>query len=212
MEFLKFLNHKFNSRSTRWHPLLAVYYLSYDCNFRCPYCCDGSQIPYYKLPRIKVHPESAISILKRIRAHSSYVVITGGEPLLSDNFAEIMEKVPALNFKKVILTTNGFPLENYLQQIAASVHELVISLDTLDCQKADRWYGIGTGALDRILTNIDLTASYRSRKFRVVISSVVTPENIPDLYEVFRYSQLHGFLFAAAPQLMGVKAHPAAGQ
>ncbi len=120
-----------------------------------------------------------------------------------------MEKVPALNFKKVILTTNGFQLQNYLQQIAASVHELVISLDTLDCQKADCWYGIGTGALDRILTNIDLTAEYhRSRKFRVVISSVVTPENIPDLYEVFRYSQLHGFLFAAAPQLMGVKAHP----
>jgi hypothetical protein len=26
-----------------WRPLLAVYYLTYSCDFRCPYCSDGAE-------------------------------------------------------------------------------------------------------------------------------------------------------------------------
>jgi hypothetical protein len=38
---------------------------------------------------------------------------------------------------------------------------------------------------------------------------VVTPKNIADLYEVYRFAQARGFRLAACPQLVGVKAHAA---
>jgi MoaA/NifB/PqqE/SkfB family radical SAM enzyme len=60
-----------------------------------------------------------------------------------------------------------------------------------------------------VKANIERAARHSGRKYEIIISSVVTPENIPDLYEVYRFCQERGFRLAACPQLVGVKAHPA---
>jgi MoaA/NifB/PqqE/SkfB family radical SAM enzyme len=59
------------------------------------------------------------------------------------------------------------------------------------------------------MANLELASSHPKRKFEIIISSVVTPQNIPDLYEVYRFARERGFRFAACPQLVGVKAHSA---
>jgi MoaA/NifB/PqqE/SkfB family radical SAM enzyme len=43
------LSHLVHPASLKWRPILGVYYLTYACEFRCPYCCDGSGTPYYRL-------------------------------------------------------------------------------------------------------------------------------------------------------------------
>ncbi|MCP4113325.1 MAG: hypothetical protein GY749_48640 [Desulfobacteraceae bacterium] len=77
MSVCKYLYHKCINSSQRWYPMLSVYYLTYACNFRCPYCSDGTGKPYYKLSSPVLPGTSVISLLKIIRRHCDYIVITG---------------------------------------------------------------------------------------------------------------------------------------
>lgn len=203
----KYLFHKLVDSHDKWYPFISVYYLTYRCRFRCPYCSDGLQRPYYSLPDEDPDPLTALSILKEIRKHCEYVVITGGEPLEYSYLDEILNGIEVLGFKGVVLTTNGYDVEKHLPSLAGSVDTLVFSLDTLDHQKADRWYDVGSGALEKILSNIETAACFAPRKYQITISCVVTPENLDDVYKVYEYTERNGFTLAASPQLVGVKAH-----
>jgi MoaA/NifB/PqqE/SkfB family radical SAM enzyme len=59
------------------------------------------------------------------------------------------------------------------------------------------------------MANIERAAHYPGRKYEIIISSVVTPENISDLYQVYRFCKERGFRLAACPHLVGVKANQA---
>lgn len=202
---LKYLHHKFMNTPNRWYPFLAVYYLTYRCNFRCPYCSNGFEKPYYHLSNEILPQDTVMKVLASIRKNCDYIVITGGEPLKHPEFAEVIGHTKKLRFKDVALNTNGHEVHQYLPEIAESVQTLIFSLDTLNEEKADTWFGKGKGTLGRIVSNIMQASEYPQRKYRIVISSVVTPRNIPDLYEVYDFAQKNGFTFAACPELKGVK-------
>lgn len=202
-ESFKYLHHLWFDNPKKWYPLTAFYYLTYACDFRCPYCSDGSGTPYHELSQEILPGRTVIKLLKVIRQQSDSLFITGGEPLNHPDFSYVIEHIGALKFKKVILTTNGYRVDSYLDIIAKSVQILSFSLDTLNHDKADTYFGVGKGTLAKILTNIELATHYKG--YRISISSVVTPNNIEDLYDVYHYTQEHGFLFAATPQLVGVK-------
>lgn len=204
-DFYKYLYYKFTAGRTKWYPLLAVYYLTYRCRFRCPYCSDGSGKPYYQIDSADPTPSEAFDYLSKIREYCHYVVITGGEPLDHPGFGHVMQRLPQLKFKQVILTTNGYNADLYLPLISQTVDTLVFSLDTLDYHKADSWHGIGPGSLEKILANIQRAHDYPGKKYNIAISSVITPQNIEDLYNVYEYTQKRQYEFAAAPQLIGVK-------
>ena len=193
----------------QWRPLLSVYYLTNACGFRCPYCSDGAGQPYYRLPRQTVPGSRVIELFRIIRRHCDYLVITGGEPTEHPDFPAVINETAGIGFRGVILTTNGFRLGQHLGAVARSVSHLVVSLQTLDPAKGDASYGFGAGVHRQILDNLDRAARWPGRKFELILSSVVTPENIADLHEVYRYAQARGFRLAACPQLVGVKAHPA---
>ena len=203
----RYLNHWTGPDPRRWAPMLAVYYLTYRCSFRCPYCSDGQGIPYYRLAPDELPGEQAAAVLAAIRKNCSYLVLTGGEPTLYEALPLVLEQAAKLRFRELIFTTNGYEITPVLPQIASAVTSLVFSLDTLDETKADAWHGYGVGSLRRILANIAEASALPGRRFQIVISSVVTPGNIEDLYSVYDYARQRGFLFAACPQLVGVKAH-----
>ncbi|MCP4214264.1 MAG: radical SAM protein [bacterium] len=206
-DYLKYLYYKLTPGRKRWYPFLSVYYLTYRCRFRCPYCSDGSGTPYHQLEATDPTGDTALETLRGIRKHCDNIVITGGEPLEHAEFSYVLEQLPKLKFKEVILTTNGRGLEKYLREIAGAVDTLVFSIDTLDRAKANSWYGMGEGTLVRIVDSIGEARNYKGRKYKILISAVVTPENISDLYEVYRFAKQSGFGFAAAPQLQGVVAN-----
>jgi MoaA/NifB/PqqE/SkfB family radical SAM enzyme len=203
-----YLAHLLRLDSSSWRPILSVYYLTYACDFRCPYCSDGTGTPYYQL-RSRVLPvDQVLNLFRIIRRHCEYLVITGGEPLQHPEYAKILQGLPALRFRGVILTTNGYHLDQALPAVAGCVTELVVSLQTLDSAKADLEYG-QRGAHQRILANLERAASYPGRKYQIVISSVATPENLDDLRAVYQFARDRGFRLAVCPQLVGVKAHHA---
>ncbi|HET8538464.1 MAG TPA: radical SAM protein [Anaeromyxobacter sp.] len=195
------------SRSPRgFHPLLAVHYLTYACRFRCPYCCDGHGVRYSDLRSPTLRAAEALELYARIRRRCDFLVITGGEPLDHPEVDEILTALPRLRFDGVVLTTRGEALDGHLDALEA-VPSLVVSLDTVDPVKGDAWLGTpGTHA--RILRNLQLAAS-RRRRGSIVVSTVATPENLPDVAEVHRFAKELGLRHSVSPQLVGVHPHPA---
>lgn len=201
---LKFIRHRWFDDGRRWCPFVAIYYLTYACDFRCPYCANGVGVPYHRLPDSSVSGKRALRILGRIRRHADHIVLSGGEPLLHPQAAAVIGRLARLRFDSVTLTTNGERLDTCLPEIAANVTTLVVSLDTLDERKADAWFGKGPGMLAHVLDNIGRAARFPDRRYDVLISAVATPNNIEDLYAVYGYARQNGFRFAVAPELHGV--------
>ena len=207
-DFNKFLYHYFSGKNPKkWHPFLAVYYLTYGCNFRCPYCSDGSGKPYHQLPNKIVPSVDVLQILKNIRKNCNTLVISGGEPLNYPEFSEVISNLKPIKFKEVLLTTNGFRINEFLDVFPNNITSLSVSLDTMNPEKADKYYGNGEGTFRKIMNNIELMHNHSSRNYNINISSVVTPDNISDLMDVYEFSQQRGYMFAAAPHLQGVVAN-----
>jgi MoaA/NifB/PqqE/SkfB family radical SAM enzyme len=204
-----FLRHLASRRPRGWHPLLAVYYLTYACEFRCPYCSDGSGTPYHALRSPVLRGPDLDRLLASIRRTCDHLVITGGEPTRHPEFAELLRLLPKHRFDGVVLTTIGDAITPHLDGIADAIHYLVFSLDTMDSAKGDAWLGRGPGRHAEILANIEAAHRRPHRPYEIIISSVATPDNLPDLFDVFRYAAERGFRHAVCPVLRGVTPDPA---
>lgn len=187
---------------------IGTFNLTYACDFRCLYCSDGAGRPYFELKSTVLRGSAPMALLRIIRRYCDYLVLTGGEPLLHPDFEVLARQIRGLGFDGIVLTTNGHTIEKHLKAVAAAVDYLVFSLDTLDPERGDRWFGVGPGVLQKVLANIERAASVPGRRYEIIISSVAKPDNLEDLYAVYRYSQERGFRFAVCPQLQGVKPHP----
>jgi len=199
----------FAGRNPRgWHPLLSVYYLTYACEFRCPYCVDGFGTPYRLKPNEVLRGEQLNTLLGRIRANCDHLVITGGEPIRHPDFAEFLAHLPTHRFESAILTTSGNGLRPHLDQVAKAFSHVVFSLDTMDGEKGDRYYGREQGVHAEILATILDTAARFKRRPRILLSCVVTPDNLADVPDVYAFARAHGFRFSLSPVLRGVAPDP----
>lgn len=76
------------------------------CNFRCPMCHNGDLVLHPDvLPAIG--PEAVWSFLARRAGRVSGIVITGGEPTLQPDLADVLARIRASGYV-VKLDTNGY--------------------------------------------------------------------------------------------------------
>ncbi|MBV6417807.1 MAG: GTP 3',8-cyclase [Steroidobacteraceae bacterium] len=129
------------------------------CNFRCPYC----------MPREKYHDSyrflktaerlSFDEIVRLARLFAALGVrklrITGGEPLLRANLADLVGELTALTgIDDVALTTNGVLLSKYASELkAAGLARVTVSLDSIEPAIFRRLCG-GFDELEAVLDGI----------------------------------------------------------
>jgi cyclic pyranopterin phosphate synthase len=108
------------------------------CNFRCFYCMPEDSRFMHPSKLMKV--DEMISIVGHLVDYGvEEVRLTGGEPTLRREFAEIVTRISSLPVRKIGLTTNGFLLKQYLEVLKASrCHHLNISMDSLQPSKFNR--------------------------------------------------------------------------
>jgi cyclic pyranopterin phosphate synthase len=109
------------------------------CNFRCVYCRSADPENYRDHDEILSWPEldrlAKIFIALGIRK----VRITGGEPLVRDGVEDFIARLHALGANDLSMTTNGHLLpERRDKLLAAGLHRINISLDSLDPAKFER--------------------------------------------------------------------------
>jgi cyclic pyranopterin phosphate synthase len=163
------------------------------CNFRCPYCMPKEQFHenYQFLKSRERLSFDEITRLTRLFAGLGVrkVRLTGGEPLLRGNLADLVGDLTSIpGIEDIALTTNGVLLANHAVDLHANgLKRITVSLDTLDKDIFARLSG-GFGALDQVLGGIDaaIAAGLAPVKINAVIERGVNDHTALDLVEHFR--------------------------
>ena len=163
------------------------------CNFRCPYC----------MPKEKFHEnyrflksQDRLSFDEIIRLSRLFAALgvrklrlTGGEPLLRANLADLVGDLTMISgIEDIALTTNGVLLGQHAVDLHANgLRRVTVSLDTLDPEVFARMSG-GFAALDQVLHGIDaaIAAGLTPVKINAVIERGVNDHTALDLVERFR--------------------------
>ena len=142
--------------------------LTDNCNLRCFYCMPEED--YEFTPHSRLMQPEEIETLARIFVDNGVnkIRLTGGEPLVRKDAAEIILRLAKLPVK-LTLTTNATRLHDFVNVLEeAKVSSLNISLDTLDPDK----FNIITrrDSFKRVMDNINLMIN---RNFHVKVNVVV---------------------------------------
>ena len=109
------------------------------------------------------------------------IKLTGGEPLLREDFEDVVKKIKTIDaIKNITLTTNGTRLEEYLDFLyEQDIKNINISLDSLSPQK---YKDITNFKLDKILMVIKKLKKYNFFKIKInVVPIDISKEDISDL-------------------------------
>lgn len=181
-------------RDTRRRPLHDLRISVMDrCNFRCPYC----------MPRETFHDKyrflgtsERLSFPEIVRLARLFVQLgvrklrlTGGEPLLRANLADLVGDLTSLaGVEDVALTTNGVLLAQHAAELkAAGLKRITVSLDSLDPVLFKRMNG-GLGEVEEVLKGIEQAqrAGLLPIKLNAVVQRGINDGTALDLVERFR--------------------------
>jgi cyclic pyranopterin phosphate synthase len=163
------------------------------CNFRCPYCMPKEQFHenyQFLKSRERLSFDEIVRLTKLFAGVGVRKVrLTGGEPLLRTNLADLVGDLTGIpGVEDIALTTNGVLLANHAVDLHANgLKRITVSLDTLDKEIFTRMSG-GFGALDQVLAGIDaaIAAGLTPVKVNSVIERGVNDHTALDLVEHFR--------------------------
>jgi GTP 3',8-cyclase len=163
------------------------------CNFRCPYCMPKEQFHenyQFLKSRDRLSFDEIVRLTKLFAGLGVRKVrLTGGEPLLRANLADLVGDLTGIpGIEDIALTTNGVLLANHAVDLHANgLRRITVSLDTLDKDIFTRMSG-GFGALDQVLGGIEsaIAAGLTPVKINAVIERGVNDHTALDLVEHFR--------------------------
>lgn len=163
------------------------------CNFRCPYCMPKDRYhEHYKFLSSQERLSfEEITRLARLFAGLGVrkLRLTGGEPLLRTNLADLIGDLSGIaGIEDIALTTNGVLLAQHAVDLYANgLQRVTVSLDTVDPDVFRRMSG-GFGALEQVLHGIHaaIAAGLAPVKVNAVIERGVNDHTALDLIERFR--------------------------
>ena len=157
------LTDKFN----RVHDYLRIS-LTDNCNLRCFYCMPEED--YEFTPASRLMQPAEIETLAKIFVGQGVkkIRLTGGEPLVRKDAADIMLRLAKLPVS-ITITTNGTRLHDFLPVLEqAGINKLNVSLDTLNADKF--LFTTRRNRFDLVMNNIKTLIA---RNFHVKINVVV---------------------------------------
>jgi cyclic pyranopterin phosphate synthase len=166
------------------------------CNYRCPYCMPEDRYPRdaeFLAARERLSPAEIERLVRLFAAEGvSKVRLTGGEPLLRRDIAEITSRIAAIDgIRDLALTTNGALLESCAEELkAAGLGRITVSLDALDPEQFRRMSG-GRGCVADVLEGIAAAerAGFDALKINSVIQRGRNEDQVLPLCERFRGTQ-----------------------
>lgn len=164
--------------------------LTDNCNLRCMYCMPEDDYDF--TPASKIMQADEIFQLAKIFVESGVqkIRLTGGEPLVRKDAADIIKKLSQLPVK-LTLSTNATRLDQYFDVLkAANVHSINVSLDTLN---ADKFVFLTKKSqFDQVYKNIQLGVSLGFHiKINVVVMKGINEHEIIDFIELTKDQPLH---------------------
>jgi cyclic pyranopterin phosphate synthase len=140
------------------------------CNYRCSYCLPNGYVEEVPRHFLEIH-EIRHLVTGFAELGLWKVRLTGGEPTVRKDFAEIAATVSAIpGIRKVATTTNGYQLAKHAQLWRdAGISAINVSIDSLD---PDNFHQItGMDHLERVLAGVDAAeaAGFEDIKINTVL-------------------------------------------
>lgn len=135
-------------------PKLIAFEITRKCNLDCIHCrAAASKGPFLN----ELTTNEIFRILEEIKEFcSAIIILTGGEPLLRDDFFEIAKKISSLGLRPVLATNGTLIDDSVAKEIKASgIARVSISLDGSNAQTHDEFRkmpGAFEGAMNGIYT------------------------------------------------------------
>lgn len=176
-------------------PLGFTYYITLRCNFQCSFCGFAQ----HKETSNELSTEEVIKLLKILRASSSTIYFTGGEPLIRDDIVEILQATKQLGFRSISLNTNLSLMHRRMESLKY-IDNLVVSINQMDNEKIADTKGISLKIAQQVKENLTTCLKLREKeKFPITINCVVTHESIEDTYDIIEYCSRNHIHFAIVP-------------
>lgn len=181
-------------------PLVAVYYVTTQCNLNCAYCEDFGQ----RRNAQAVAPlplDEALRVLRVVRSGVDHLILTGGESLLHPEIVPLVTRARReLGFRHITLLTNGLLLPQ-CEPLLSAVDRLVVSLDSTDAGRWSGLLGVPADVVRSILANVRAYAGrQREFGFQMVANCVLTPETLSGARQVLDFAREHRLLVSFSPQ------------
>jgi cyclic pyranopterin phosphate synthase len=125
------------------------------CNLRCTYCMPEAGLPWIPKPQILTFEEIERIVRAAASAGVRSIRLTGGEPLVRRDLAELVKRLAAIDgIDDIALSTNGLLLAEHAESLAAAgLRRVNVSLDSL---RPERFESIARRpGLERVLAGID---------------------------------------------------------
>jgi len=182
---------------TKNSPIYVQFALSKYCNLRCSMC--------QAVEARKDERELTLDEIKRLAAvldklGAGIVVLTGGEPLMRRDLAEVVKIFTQVGLE-VRLQTNGQLVteEKILALLEAGLTEVTLSLDTLDAEKQDR-INNQQGSWDKTIKALALFSRLLPRKGNMTgVNTVVSKLNIREIPQIVKFVTGIGFYSSLIP-------------
>jgi cyclic pyranopterin phosphate synthase len=151
----------------RVHDYLRIS-LTDNCNLRCSYCMPEEEYDFTPASRL-MQVDEVLAIAKVfVEAGVRKIRLTGGEPLVRKDAAQIIEKLSGLGVE-LTMTTNATRVHEFLDLMqAVGMKKVNVSLDTLN--RDTFLFLTKRDMFDRVRENIDLLLD---RGFSVKVNAVV---------------------------------------
>ena len=165
-----------------YSPFLAQMVVTRRCNLSCGYCNEFDETSD---PIPKDVLKARIDRLKALGTFS--LELTGGEPLMHPDIAELIAYARRLDFYKVMMISNAYLLnQKKVEELnAAGLMEMQVSVDGV--QPND----VTVKVLKPMLPKLKVLAKYA--KFKVVMSAVLGAANPEEVLTVVRQAKDFGF-------------------
>lgn len=127
------------------------------CNLNCIYCTPLKRKDFLSHGEVLRYEEIAKLTEIFVRSGIKKIRLTGGEPLIKKNIADLVKMLKEIKgLREVSLTTNGVMLAEYIKDLKkAGLDRLNISLDTLQRDKFKEITGLD--CLDKVWQGIKLS-------------------------------------------------------
>lgn len=163
------------------YPRICSLEITNMCNIKCLHCYGNYGAPekhnYFTLDQAKNVLDQLVDIGVDI------VELTGGDVTVHPNFENILDYALSLEFKRVIILTNGILVNERIAQIAeAHLDKIIFQID-LQSLNDDylAWFTSRKNTLEKIQNNICMLTSKKIKVRAVTMATLRNLEQIPDI-------------------------------
>ena len=170
-------------------PLSGTFEITGRCNFNCKMCYVHNS-DCQKMKATELPAEWWINLGKEaVEAGMVFLLITGGEPLLRDDFEEIYTELSRMGCV-ISLNTNGYLINDRIKSLFEKNPPNRVNISLYGSDNASYEKFTGVKAFDRVVANVtDLRSIGVDAKFNCSI----TPDNCGYMENIYEVSKRLGF-------------------